>query len=89
MGSGSSFGRNTLPLRENEGAENAPDPLVLRDIYVRPVNGYLKRWPISNTDPHNLIKRIRPAIVTRGDASQKDRPFERIWIVRSCGWSVD
>jgi len=29
-----------LSLRENEGAENMPDPLVFREIYVRPVNGY-------------------------------------------------
>jgi len=29
-----------LPLRENEGAENVPDSLVFREIYVRPVNGY-------------------------------------------------
>jgi len=29
-----------VALRENEPAENVPDPLVLREIYVHPVNGY-------------------------------------------------
>jgi len=40
MGSGSFFGRNTLLLRENEAAENVPDPLVFRENFVCPVNGY-------------------------------------------------
>jgi len=29
-----------VTLRENEAAENVPDPLVLREIYGHPVNGY-------------------------------------------------
>jgi len=28
-----------VTLRENEAAENVPDPLVLREIYGHPVNG--------------------------------------------------
>jgi len=29
-----------VTLRDNEAAENVPDPLVLREIYGHPVNGY-------------------------------------------------
>jgi len=40
MGSGSFFRPMYVALEENEAAENMPDPLVLCEIRVHPVNGY-------------------------------------------------
>jgi len=34
------FRLKCVTLRENEAAENVPDPLVLREIYGHPMNGY-------------------------------------------------
>jgi len=35
------FRPKCVALRENDAAENVPDPLILREISVHPVNDYL------------------------------------------------